>query len=353
MGRGLTGTGDRHDASLVDRAAPSSRVTIADVALLANVSKTTVSHVLSGNRPVALETRTRVEDAIRALGYRPHGVARTLRTKTSHLVALVIPDITNPFYPTLARGLEAGLEAGGYRTLICSTDRHPEREVEYLREMGDRGVDGIVLDSYTLTTEEIARALPARASVIRIGTSVLEVPGFDTVHANDRRGAYDATVYLLASRGPGVAMIQGPPGAAMSRNAGYVDALHAAGVAVDPELVVSGAWTREGGAAALRRLMARGGPPSAVFCANDLMALGALDAATELGIAVPERVALVGFDGIEATTYSSPPLTTVSNPAYETGLLAGVVLRERMTGRYAGPPRTVTLPCRLIRRATA
>ena len=328
-------------------------MTIADVALLAHVSKTTVSHVLSGNRPVALETRTRVEEAIRALGYRPHAVARTLRTKTSHLVALVIPDITNPFYPTLARGLEAGLERGGYRTLICSTDRHLEREVEYLREMGDRGVDGIVLDSYTLTTEAIAEILPARASVIRLGTSVLEAPGIDTVHANDRRGAYDATAYLLGSRGPRVAMIQGPPGAAISRNAGYVDALRSVGVAVDRDLVVSGAWTRKGGAAALRRLMALPSPPSAVFCANDLMALGALDAATELGIAVPQRLALVGFDAIEATAHSSPPLTTVSNPAYETGLLAGVVLRERMSGRYAGSARTVTLPCRLIRRATA
>jgi LacI family transcriptional regulator len=337
----------------MDRSVPSPRVTIADVAILANVSKTTVSHVLSGNRPVAVETRTRVEDAIRALGYRPHGIARTLRTKTSHLVALVIPDITNPFYPTLVRGLDAGLQRGGYRTLICSTDQHPEREIEYLREMGDRGVDGIVLDSYTLTADEIRGALPSRASLVRIGTSVLQEPGFDTVHADDRRGACDATTYLLRSSRRRVGMIQGPPGAGVSRNTGYLEALRDADVAVDPELVLSGGWTREGGAEAIRRLLALPDPPSGVFCANDLMALGALEAARELGVAVPERLAVVGFDDIEPAAYSTPPLTTVTNPAYETGLLAGVVLRERMAGRSSEPPRTVTLPCRLVARASA
>jgi LacI family transcriptional regulator len=337
----------------MDRGTPSSRVTIADVALMANVSKTTVSHVLSGNRPVALETRTRVEEAIRELGYRPHGIARTLRTKTSHMVALVIPDITNPYYPTLARGLETGLQRGGYRTLICSTDRHPEREIEYLREMGDRGVDGIVLDSYALTADEIEATLRSRAWLVRVGTSVLQEPGFDSVHADDRRGAYDATKHLLRSDRRRVAMIQGPPGAGVSRNAGYLEALEDAGIPMDAELVVSGGWTREGGAEAMRGLLALPEAPSAVFCANDLMALGALEAARGLGVAVPDELAVVGFDDIEPAAYATPPLTTVTNPAYETGLLAGVVLRERMTGHSPEPPRTVTLPCRLVTRVSA
>ena len=103
----------------------------------------------------------------------------------------------------------------------------------------------------------------------------------------------------------------------------------------------------------MRQLLTAGDPPSGVFCANDLMALGALDAARDLGMSVPTDLAVVGFDDIEAAAMVEPPLTTVSNPAYETGLLAGIMLKERMSGQYQGVPRTVTLPCRLIRRATA
>ncbi len=336
----------------MNRFASRTPVTIADVALLAHVSKTTVSHVLSGNRPVAPTTRRRVEEAIRTLGYRPHGVARSLRTKTSHTVALLIPDIVNPFYPTVARGLEDGLNGGGYRTFICNTDRDAEREVEFLREMGQRGVDGIVLDSYLLSRDVIAEVVPA-ISLVRMGTTVLDEPGFDSVHGDDERGAHDATAHLLRVAGRRIAMIQGPPGAGAARNAGHLRALETAGVPVDPNLMVSGGWTRDGGASAMRRLLSMSAPPTGVFCANDLMALGALDAAREMGVSVPGEVALVGFDDIDAAAYAVPALTTVSNPAYETGLLAGIMLKERMTGQQTGAPRTVTLPCRLIRRSTA
>ena len=330
-----------------------ARVTIADVARQANVSKTTVSHVLSGKRPVAVSTRQRVEDAIRALGYRPDGVARNLRTRTSHLVAVIIPDITNPFYPTVVRGLEDGLHREGYRTLIGNTDHHAELEVEFLQEVVDRGVDGIVLDSFTLTGSQVQELVPPSVPVVRIGTTVIDDPGFDSVHADDGRGAFDATVHLLQRPTRRVAMIQGPPGAAASRNAGYQRALEAMGVQFEQDLVLSGEWTRQGGHDAMQFLLALPDPPTAVFCANDLMALGALDAARELGVAVPADLALVGFDDIEAAAMAVPPLTTVSNPAQETGLLAGIMLGERMRGAFVGAPRTVTLPCRLIRRGTA
>jgi LacI family transcriptional regulator len=336
----------------MNRFAPHLRITIADVARHAGVSKTTVSHVLSRKRPVSVGTRARVEEAIRELGYRPDGVARSLRTRTSHMVALIIPDITNPYYPALARGLEDGLGGATYRSLICNTDRHPEREVEFLEDVCDRGVDGIVLDSFTLTGERLVELVPPEVSLVRIGTTVIEDPGFDTVLADDEQGAFDATSHLLARGSRRVAMIQGPPGAGGRRNEGYVRALRASGPP-DPELVTSGQWTRAGGAAAMRRLLALPDPPQAVFCANDLMAFGVLDAAREAGLDIPGDLAVVGFDDIEAAAMTHPPLTTVSNPAYETGLLAGTLLKERLGGAYRGEPRTVTLPCRLVRRATA
>ena len=335
----------------VKRFASPDRVTIAEVARRAEVSKTTVSHVLSGKRPVALETRERVEAAVRELGYRPDGLARSLRTRRTHMVALMIPDITNPFYPLLARGLEDGMD-GGYRTFVCNTDAHPERELDFLEEVGDRRADGIVLDSFAMRREWIGGVVPRGTPIVRIGTTVIEDPGYDTVHADDEHGAFTATMHLIRKGHRRVAMIQGPPGAGGQRNKGYVQALRTAGAPMDPELVVSGEWTRAGGAGAAARLLELPDPPTGIFCANDLMALGAMDAARERGMGLPRDLALVGFDDIEAAAMVSPPLTTVSNPAYETGLLAGVLLRERMTGQYRGAPRTVTLPCRLVERAT-
>jgi LacI family transcriptional regulator len=326
-------------------------VTIADVAELAAVSKTTVSHVLSGNRPVADATQARVEAAIRELSYRPDGLARSLRTRRTHMVALVIPDIINPYYPLVARGLEDGMD-GGYRTFICNSDGRPEREREFLEEVADRRADGVVLDSFTLTADRLDSILPTGTHIVRIGTTVIDDPGYDTVHADDERGAFGVVAHLLERGHSRVAMIQGPVGAGRKRNEGYVRALDHYGTKVDPELIVAADWTRSGGRDAAWRLLGLPEPPTAIFCANDMMALGALDAARELAVDIPGQLAVAGFDDVEAAAMVSPALTTVSNPAYETGLLAGILLRERMSGRYQGAPRTVTLPCRVLKRAT-
>jgi LacI family transcriptional regulator len=336
----------------VNRFAEPPRATIEDVAQLAAVSKTTVSHVLSRKRPVSSPTRERVEIAIEKLGYRPDGLARSLRTRRTHMVALMIPDIANPYYPPLARGLEDG--AGlGYRTFVCSTDGVPAKEQEFLEEVADRRADGIALDSFTMTPDQISALVPASTAVVRIGTTVIDDPGYDTVHTDDEHGAYEAVMHLLGQGRRRIGMIQGPAGAGGKRNDGYMRALRTAGLPVHQELIISGEWTRSGGEKAALELLRLDNPPAAIFCGNDLMALGAMDAARELGCKVPDDVALVGFDDIEAAEMVSPPLTTVSNPAYEIGLIAGHLLRERMTGQYRDLPRTVTLPCRLVPRATA
>ena len=347
----MTEPSGRATLGRVKRFATGRRVTIGDVAERAAVSKTTVSHVLSGNRPVAASTRDRVEAAIGELGYRPDGLARSLRTRRTNMVALVIPDITNPFYPFLARGLDDGLD-GSYRTFIFSTDAKPEREREFLREIADRSADGIVIDSFTMDVDVMATTLP-EIPLVRVGISVIDDPHFDTVHAEDERGAALATKHLIDRGHRRIAMIQGPQGAGAHRNLGYLNELDAAGMTPDPELVLAGEWTRLGGHRAAIHLLSLKVPPTAIFCANDLMALGALDACRERGKHIPGDVAIVGFDDIDAARMVSPALTTVTNPAYETGLLAGVLLRERMTGDYTGRPRTVTLPCRLMQRSTS
>jgi LacI family transcriptional regulator len=148
-------------------------------------------------------------------------------------------------------------------------------------------------------------------------------------------------------------MITGPRGAGVARVQGYRQALEAAGRTVDPELVREGGWTRQGGREAMRALMSRDPHPDAVFCANDLMAIGAMEVVHELGLRVPDDVALVGFDDVDAATLVTPTLTTVTNPAYDAGRYAGKLLLQRMSGEYTDGRRTVVLPCRLVERQSA
>jgi LacI family transcriptional regulator len=337
----------------VDRFARRPRVTISDVARHARVSKTTVSHVLSGKRPVSATTRDRVERSIDALGYRPDGLARSLRTRRTHMVALIVPDLTNPYYPSLARGLEAGIEPDGYRAFICSSDGDPDRERAYLREVCDRGVDGIVLDSFHLTVDDLHVATGGRLPLVWIGGAPMEHPGVDSVRSDDDAGAYEATKHLIDRGHRRIALIDGPPGSGTARRDGYRRALADAGLAVYPEPSPRTDWTREGGRAIVAELLALDPPPTAIFCSNDLTAIGALDAVRDARIAIPDELAIVGFDDIEAAALVTPALSTVVNPAIDIGRTAAAMLTERMTGGYAGPARTVTLPSPLIVRGSS
>jgi LacI family transcriptional regulator len=331
--------------------AEGSRVTISEVARAAGVSPTTVSHVLSGKRLVGAATRDRVELAVRQLGYRPNVVARNLRTRRSHVIAVIVPDITNPFYGTVTRGLADAVDAAGFGTYVCNTDAKFEREQKFLEDVLDRGVDGVVLASVDVTQQHLAEPNRFGTPVVCLGDSV-EFPEVDRVMPDDEGGSRAATEHLLGRGAGRIAMITGPPGAGVARIRGYRQALEGAGRAFDPGLVRAGDWTRQGGREAMRALMTRE-RPDAVFCANDLMAIGAMDVVHELGLRVPDDVALVGFDDVEAATLVSPTLTTVINPGYQAGRDAGRLLVERMSGSYGDGRRTVVLPCRLVRRQSA
>jgi LacI family transcriptional regulator len=337
----------------VNRFAPGRRVTIADVAERAGVSKTTVSHVLSGNRPVSSHTRTRVVSAIAELGYRPDGIARSLRTRRTHVVALIIPDITNPFYPVLSRGLERALDDAGYRAFICSSDGETDRELDYLAEVCDRRVDGIVLDSFHVSVDDVQAITRGQVPVVWIGGSPRAHPGVDSVRSDDEHGAFVATTHLVERGHRSIGMVDGPQGSGTSRRDGYLRALAAAGIAPSAGQRVRSDWTRAGGAAALEQLFRTSPRPTAVFCSNDRTAIGVIDAAHVWGLAVPGDLAVVGFDDIEEAAMTTPPLTTVRNPAFETGEAAGRLLRDRMSGAYRGQARDVQLPASLVVRASS
>ncbi len=339
-------------APATDEASPPVRVTIAHVADRAGVSPTTVSHVLSGKRVVRASTRDIVMDAIDELGYRPNHVARNLRTRRSHMIAVVVPDITNPFYAVLTRGLADGVDPAGYGTFVCNSDGQHERERKFFEDVMDRGVDGIVFASGETASSVVLGPAERATPIICIGDE-LDHPRSDTVSPDDETGSRAAAAFLADRDYERIAMIQGPQQYGAQRTAGFRSAMQAAGRKVTAELMVRGDWTRRGGYAAMQKLMSLPSRPDAVFCANDMMAIGALDVAHELGLAVPDDLAVIGFDDVDAATIVTPQLTTVRNPAYEAGRTAGDLLLSRMTGRYDGAGRTVVLPCPLVVRGTA
>ena len=330
------------------------RVTITEVAARAGVSPTTVSHVLSGKRLVAEETQARVHEAIRDLGYRPNHVARSLRTRRSHMIAVIVPDVTNTFYSVLTRGLADTLDAEGYGTYVCNTDGILEREVAFLEDMLDRGADGIVLAAVDVASVGALKPADLGVPVVCVGEG-LDHPRIDVVTIDDEQGSYEVTCHLLRRNVRRVAMIEGPTESGATRIAGFTRAMEEAGRTLDDRLMVTGDWTRRGGHDAMQRLLAlpRRSRPDAVFCANDLMAIGAIDALREAGLTVPDDVAVAGFDDVDVATIVHPPLTTVLNPAYAIGVKAGQLLVSRLSGEYDGAGREIGLACPLVVRDSA
>lgn len=340
-----------HHREMPAPAPDKSRVTLAQVASLAGVSPTTVSHVLSGKRMVGAVTRGTVQEAIRQLGYRPNNIARSLRTSRSRMVAVVVPDITNPFYSVLTRGLADGVYDAGYGTYVCNTDGLAERETTFLEDVLDRGVDGIVMASANLAASGIG-PVEHGTPIVFVG-GAFDHPQADLVTADDEVASRVATQHLISRGAVRIAMIQGPQESGFARDEGYRGALADGGREFDPLLMVRGDWTRQGGRRAMHTLMAMARRPDAVFCANDLTAIGAVDAARDLRLTIPDDVAVVGFDDVDAATIVSPTLTTMRNPAYEAGCAAGELLLSRMLGQYTDIGRTVVLPCPLVRRESA
>jgi LacI family transcriptional regulator len=327
------------------------RATIAEVAERAGVSPTTVSHVLSGKRLVSESTKATVREAIRELDYRPNAMARSLRTRRSQMVAIVVPDLTNPFFSVVIRGLADTVEAAGYATYVCNTDGLAERERAFLDDMHDRSVDGIVI-GLAGAQHNVDVPEHSQTPIVCIG-GAFDHPAVDLVAADDEVGSRAAVAHLVARGARRIAMIQGSADPGRARDHGYRQALTEAGITYDKTLMQPGDWTRQGGRKAMRKLMQLPRRPDAVFCANDLTAIGAMDVARELSVSIPADVALVGFDDIEAAALVHPGLTTVQNPAYDTGTASGKLLLSRMSGEYAGAGRRVLLPCPLIRRESA
>ncbi|MFB9680219.1 substrate-binding domain-containing protein [Streptosporangium vulgare] len=354
-GRARPGGGDAPAAGRDVRGpVRGDRPSITRVARLAGVSATTVSHALNGRRPVADETRRRVLAAIDQLGYRPNVLARGLRTSRSQTIGLIIPDITNPFYPALARGLQDVLGPAGYDEIISNTDGDRELERAAIDQMIARQVDGLAFAVFHTHAEDLLPVIGAGIPVVRLGGRLAQA-GVDVVHSDDEGGAAEATRYLLERGYRRIGFVCGPhaEGPAAERVAGYRSALLAAGADADPRLVAHTHFSRAGGSSGTARLLDLPEPPDAVLCANDIMAIGALDTAEERGLRVPADLAVMGFDDIEAASLVSPGLTTMANPAREIGQACARRLLERLRGGTAELSAETVIPARLVRRRSA
>jgi DNA-binding LacI/PurR family transcriptional regulator len=306
------------------------RPTIYDVARLAGVSTATVSRALNRTGQVAEPKRVAIDAAVEQLGYRPNTIARSLVTRATQTIALLLPDITNPFYAELVTGIQALTLERDYTMLLCTTDFDPEQEERYLNLLRAKHVDGALVDGLVLPPERIARFVEDGFPIVCLDRDVSS-PAVPLVQVDNRMGARMATEHLLALGHRRIAHIMGAPARiSEERLLGYQGALEAAGVGPESALVALGGFTETGGHDAMRGLLASAPDLTAVFAANDLSAIGAMNAIVASGRSVPGDVSMVGFDDLRLARFTAPPLTTIRQPAGEiarhsTELLLGMI----------------------------
>jgi len=328
-------------------------INITDVAKEAGVSIATVSRVVNNNDyPVRAETRAHVLEAVERLGFRPNDLARGLMQKRTRTVGLLVPDLANPYYPEIARGVEDAASAQLYALVFCNTDRRADKTEYYVNTLLQKRMDGIIIagggTDFTAASTAFAEY---GAPVVFIGR---HREGGHSVQISNAAAARDATSHLTLLGHRAIAFLAGPPAltSVQDRLEGYRDGLQDAGLGFDERLVREGDFGERSGYESARSLLAQDPRPTAIFAANDLMAIGAMAAVRDAGLAVPGDVSIVGFDGIALGSYVRPALSTVAIPTYELGTAAMRMLLELVERKQQPEPkpedaRTVWLPTEL------
>jgi LacI family transcriptional regulator len=329
--------------------------TLTDVARLAGVSTMTVSRVINDSGYVSPEARARVTGVIAELGYMPNVLARQLRSKRTKTLALVVTDIANPFFTTIARGVEDAARARGYAVMFCNTDESEAEEIEYVRMLIGRQVDGVLLVPAAASSASLElmhkHGLPVVVLDRRLRSGLA-----DEVRTDSEAGAHLAVRHLLDLGHRRIAVLTGPAAVSTSsdRVAGYRRAMAEEGLGPDDELVVFGGYNETSGYEMTRRVLDAQPQPTALFAANNFIAFGAIRALREAGMRTPEDMSIAVFDDLPPGWVFDPFLTVVSQPAYEIGKQAAELMLERLAGKAPADPRTIVLPSELItRRSTA
>ena len=327
--------------------------TIKDVALEAGVSIASVSRVLNDPNYGSVEMRMKVTAAAKKLGYQPNKIARSMVMGRTNIIALVIPDIRNQFFTSVARGVEDVASKYEYRVMLCNTDENLIRQRQYIDTFRSKIVDGFIIavaSDRDHDLDKVDRETLPFVFIDRVCEGVLA----DAIVVDNRDGAYKAVSHLLELGHRRIGLIAGKSDTLTGRERlrGYEEAYRAAGITVDQALVVDGNFTIEGGYQATKALLEIEDRPTAIFAANNSMTIGCLRALTEAQVKVPEDVSVIGFDDSEWAEFFVPPLTVVRQPTYSMGTLAAEILFQRLTGTAPPEWQEVVLKPELVIRAS-
>ena len=341
----------------MSNAKAGAAVTLRDVARVAGVHPATVSRALNEETRALVneETAKRVLKAAEKLGYQPNPIARGLKTNRSYTIGVLIPDLTNPLFPPILRGIEDRLEVAGYTPLTANTDNDPERELLDLQTMRARQVDGIIAATARRDHRLHDALLEAGLELVLVNRRQEELP-VSSATADDRQGMRLAVEHLLSLGHTRIAHIAGPLdySTGLDRHDSFLETMRAAGVEPDPGVVlVAEAFTEAEGARLCAELIERGHDVTAVAAANDLLALGCLDVFAERRLRCPAEISVVGFNDMPFAARFQPPLTTVHIPHYEIGKAAGELMLERLQDSDS-PAREIRLePHLVVRESTS
>ena len=328
--------------------------TIKDVAAIAGISYTTVSHVLNRTRPVSDEVRKKVEAAIEQLNYVPSAVARSLKAKATATIGLLIPNGINPYFAELARGIEDYCERNGFCVILCNSDDNPDKQRNYLRVLLEKRVDGLIVSSVGGGDSLVEGLSTVRTPMVIVDRDLENVTA-DLVRIDHELGAYLATSHLLSLGHRHVACICGPAETSVARMrlAGYRRAMQEAAIEVPERWIVESDFTGPSGYQAAGKLLSDD-RPTAIFAANDMVGIGVLRAAAERNVRVPADLSVIGFDDIQMSQYVYPALTTVGQSILQLGERAAELLLRRISTPGSSPvEQVIVAPSIVLRESTA
>ncbi|MEA1964691.1 MAG: LacI family DNA-binding transcriptional regulator [Candidatus Aerophobetes bacterium] len=324
-------------------------ITIKDIARVAGVSIATVSTALNDRSGVGADTKLRVLAVAEKLGYEPNILARSLVTKKTHTIGLIISDISNPFFTRVVRGIEDVANENGFNLILCNTDEEGQKEKAYLRILQGKQVDGLIIISTEKNSNHIKSLVENNIPLVLLDRK-LEGLQVDSVVVDNVEGSRKATSHLIKLGHRKIGIIHGPETIMTGRDRleGYKRALREHNLPLESKYIKEGNFKQEGGYSRTLELLELKNPPSALFVTNNLMTMGAFKALKEERIRVPEEIALIGFDDMEWASLASPPLTAVSQPTYRLGTSAANLLLSRIKAPAPQEVQEVVLEPKLV-----